>query len=241
MRNKSPAQRTLICIPTYNEAENIERLVPEIKQTISDVHILVVDDNSPDGTGELVVRMTRLDDTIHLLQRPVKQGLGPAYLAAFAWALEREYEYIFEFDADFSHNPAYLPGFLSVLEQDTVDVVVGSRRVNGGRIENWGIHRKFLSWGGNTYANLLLGTTIRDLTGGFNGFKREVLESIKLDEVQSSGYCFQIELKYRCLRQGYRVCELPIVFPDRIRGESKMNTSIMKEAIGQVIALKLHL
>ncbi|MBN2530565.1 MAG: polyprenol monophosphomannose synthase [Deltaproteobacteria bacterium] len=232
--------RALVCIPTYNEAENIKCLIPAIKKAIPGVHILVIDDNSPDGTAAAVKALARVESTVHLLQRAKKLGLGSAYLAGFAWALDREYDYIFEFDADLSHNPEYLPQFLSALERDEADVVIGSRLIPGGGVKNWGIHRRVLSRGGNLYANIILGTGIRDLTGGFNGYKRRVLESIDLEGIQSSGYCFQIELKYKCLKHGFLVHEIPIIFPDRTVGRSKMNLKIFAEAIWQVIALKLR-
>lgn len=228
---------TIICIPTYNEAENLPLIVPAVLDAVPEAHILVCDDDSPDGTGALADALAERDPRVHVLHRSGKQGLGRAYLAAFAWALERDYDHIFEFDADFSHDPSYLPRFITALAE-RADVVVGSRRVPGGGIENWGPLRRLVSWGGSTYARLVLGVPVRDLTGGFNGFRREVLERIGLDQVRSTGYCFQIELKYRALACGFRVLELPIVFPDRIHGESKMSGAIFMEAAVNVWRLR---
>lgn len=238
---------TLVCIPTYCEAENLPRIVPAVLAALPDAHILVVDDNSPDGTGQLADELATQDgkrspgaeSRIRVLHRAGKEGLGKAYLAAFKYALDHGYKYIFEFDADFSHRPEYLPDFLQHLKTDA-DVVIGSRRVAGGGVENWGPHRRFLSWGGSLYSRTVLGIPIRDLTGGFNGFRREVLEGIELGNVQSSGYCFQIELKYRAHKRGFRVRELPIVFPDRVLGKSKMSGKIFLEAVKQVWWLRLH-
>lgn len=228
---------TLICIPTYNEAENLPKIVPAVLTAVPAAHVLIVDDDSPDGTGKLADELSAQDPRVHVLHRTGKEGLGKAYLAAFEWALARDYARVFEFDADFSHNPSYLPGFVSALAQD-VDVLVGSRRVPGGGVENWGPLRRFISWGGSLYARVILGVPVRDLTGGYNGFRREVLERIGLDRVQSTGYCFQIELKYRALQAGFRVEERPIVFPDRVAGVSKMSGEIFWEAVRQVWRLR---
>jgi dolichol-phosphate mannosyltransferase len=227
----------VICIPTYNELENLPLIVPAVLESVPEAHILVVDDNSPDGTGQVADELAAKDDRIHVLHRKGKEGLGKAYLAAFQWALDKGYEFIFEFDADFSHKPEYIPGFLDRLKKDA-DVVVGSRRVSGGGVENWGAARRFISWGGSMYARTVLGVPIRDLTGGFNGFRRSALERIGLGEVSSTGYCFQVELKYRACKRGLRVVETPIVFPDRTRGESKMSSEIFLEAVKQVWKLR---
>lgn len=229
----------LICIPTYNEVENLPLIVPAILREVPAAHVLIADDNSPDGTGALADALAAKDQEgrIYVLHRRGKEGLGKAYLAAFAWALERDYRFVFEFDADFSHNPSYLPGFVAELDRGA-DVVVGSRRIPGGGVEDWGATRRFISWGGSLYARTVLGVPVRDLTGGFNGFRREVLEAIDLASVSSTGYCFQIELKYRALKQGFRVVERPIVFPDRVRGVSKMSGRIVGEAVYQVWNLR---
>lgn len=227
----------VICIPTYNERENLPLIVPAVLEEVPEAHVLIVDDNSPDGTGALADEMAAADSRIKVMHREGKKGLGKAYLAAFAWALEHGYQYIFEFDADFSHKPEYLPGFLELLGGEA-DVVVGSRRVRGGGVENWGAARRFISWGGSMYSRMVLQVPVRDLTGGFNGFRREALERIGLDEVSSTGYCFQVELKYRACKEGLRVVESPIIFPDRTRGESKMSSEIFMEAVTQVWKLR---
>lgn len=228
---------TLVCIPTYNERENLSLIVPAVLEALPNAHVLVVDDASPDGTGQLADELAANDSRVHVLHREGKKGLGKAYLAAFGWALARDYEFVFEFDADFSHKPEYLPGFVQALREGA-DVVVGSRRIPGGGVENWGASRRFISWGGSLYARTVLGVPVRDLTGGFNGFRRSALESIGLDEVSSTGYCFQVELKYRACKCGLRVVELPIVFPDRERGVSKMSGEIFLEAVTQVWKLR---
>jgi dolichol-phosphate mannosyltransferase len=237
MKREHTGEGALICIPTYNEAENLPLIVPAVLAAVPRAHVLVVDDASPDGTGRMADELAAASPHVHVLHRTGKEGLGRAYLAAFHWALARDYRYVFEFDADFSHNPLYLPEFVALLEK-SADMIVGSRRVQGGGVENWGALRRFISWGGSIYARAILGVPVHDLTGGFNGFRREVLERIDLDQVSSTGYCFQIELKYRALKQGFRVLERPIVFPDRVRGTSKMNGSIVKEAMLQVWKLR---
>jgi dolichol-phosphate mannosyltransferase len=228
---------TLICIPTYNESENLPRIVPKVLEALPEAQVLVVDDNSPDGTGRLADELAAADPRVKVLHRTGKEGLGKAYLAAFRWALERECAYIFEFDADFSHKPEYLPPLLQALI-DGADVVIGSRRVTGGGVENWSPHRRLVSWGGSFYSRMVLGIPTRDLTGGFNGFRRSVLENIGLEHVTSAGYAFQIELKYRATKCGFRVVELPIIFPDRVLGKSKMSGSIFAEALKQVWRLR---
>ncbi|ACY13063.1 polyprenol monophosphomannose synthase [Haliangium ochraceum] len=229
----------LICIPTYNEAENLPLIVPAVLTAVPEAHVLVIDDASPDGTGQIADALARDSEQVHVLHRAGKEGLGRAYLAAFEWALARDYRFVFEFDADFSHDPGYLPGFVALLE-DEADVIVGSRRIPGGGVENWGALRRFVSWGGSMYARTILGVPVRDLTGGFNGFRREALAGLGLEDVSSTGYCFQIELKYRALKRGYRVLEQAIVFPDRVRGVSKMSGEIFLEAVRQVWKLRLR-
>ena len=236
MPDVKKGEGALICIPTYNEKENIERIIPAVLETLPKAHILVIDDNSPDGTGDIVNGMAGKDDRIHVLHREEKEGLGRAYIAGFTWALKRNYRYIFEFDADFSHNPKHLPEFIEKFND--ADVVVGSRRVEGGGVENWGALRRFISWGGSTYAKTILGVPINDLTGGFNGFKREVLEKIGLDKLHISGYGFQIEIKYKSFKKGFKVVESPIVFPDREHGVSKMSKKIFFEAMLSVWKLR---
>ena len=226
----------LICIPTYNEKENLPLIVPAVSAAAPKAHVLIIDDNSPDGTGDIADALSREDDRVHVLHRSDKAGLGKAYSAAFAWGIERQYATIVEFDADFSHKPEYLPEMFRRLER--MDVVVGSRRIKGGGVENWGIHRRILSMGGSLYSRMVLGIPVRDLTGGFNGFRRQVLEDIDYRGIESTGYAFQIEIKYRCIRSGFSVEEMPIIFPDRSRGVSKMSAGIMGEAMLQVLKLR---
>jgi dolichol-phosphate mannosyltransferase len=234
-RDMNPA---LVCIPTYNEAENIEPITRAVLKADPRVDILVVDDNSPDGTGKIADALAAQEPRIRVLHREKKEGLGRAYLAAFRWALNAGYSYIIEMDADFSHDPRYLPSFLDAAE-DGADLVLGSRYVTGGGTVNWGIGRQVISRGGSLYARSILGVDIRDLTGGFKCFNRRVLESIALDQVQSTGYAFQIELTYRTLKKGFTVREIPIVFEDRRVGQSKMSRKIFLEALTMVWKLRL--
>jgi len=230
--------RALVCIPTYNERENIEAITLAVLQADPRVDILVVDDNSPDGTGQIADGLAAKNSRVRVLHREKKEGLGRAYLAAFRWALAEGYTYVIEMDADFSHDPRYLPGLLDAAEAGA-DLVLGSRYVTGGGTVNWGIGRQLLSRGGSLYARTILGVGIRDLTGGFKCFHRRVLETIDLDSVQSSGYSFQIELTYRTLRHGFTVREVPIIFEDRRVGHSKMSKKIFAEALTMVWKLRL--
>ena len=227
----------IICIHTYNERENIDRIVPAVLDQAPGANVLVVDDNSPDGTGRIADAMAAQDNRVKVLHRTQKEGLGKAYLAAFEWALNKDYKYIVEFDADFSHDPRYLPEMFERLE--SADVVVGSRRVKGGGVENWDVMRRFLSWGGSMYAKTILQVPVRDLTGGFNGFHRRCLDIIDYASIRSTGYAFKIEIKYRCVKKGLKIVEMPILFPDRTHGASKMSTDIMLEAMIQVVKLRL--
>ena len=228
----------LVCIPTYNEKENVERIAAAVLEAVPGAHVLVVDDGSPDGTGDLADAMALLEPRVHVLHRARKEGLGKAYLAAFAWALARDYRFVVEFDADFSHDPAYLPEMLRRLE--SADVVVGSRRVPGGGSDNWTLGRRLVSAAGSAYSRAVLGVGIRDLTGGFNGFCREALERLPLDRIGTSGYGFQIEIKYRAVKAGLRVEEMPIMFRDRRAGTSKMSMGIFVEAMIGVLRLRLR-
>jgi dolichol-phosphate mannosyltransferase len=225
------------CIPTYNERENLQAITEAVLTSDPRLEVLIVDDNSPDGTGDLADRLAAGDERIHVLHRPQKQGLGRAYLDAFRWALTRPYQYLLEMDADFSHHPKYLPQLLNEAERGT-DLVLGSRYVPGGGTLNWGRVRQMISRGGSLYARIALGIPIRDLTGGFKCFRRRVLESIDLDAVRSNGYAFQIELTYRALQKGFRVKEVPIVFEDRRVGQSKMSRTIFFEALMMVWKLR---
>ena len=228
----------IVCIPTYNECDNLEPIVRAVLAADPRVDILVVDDNSPDGTGALADRLAAAEPRVRVLHREKKQGLGRAYLHAFRWALAEPYTYVIEMDADFSHDPSYLPTLLDTA-QAGADLVLGSRYVDGGGTVNWGVGRKLISRGGSLYARSILGVGVRDLTGGFKCFHRRVLESLDLDAVQSSGYAFQIELTYRALRKGFRVREVPIVFEDRRVGHSKMSRRIFLEALTMVWKLRL--
>lgn len=228
----------LVCIPTYNERDNLEAICTAVLGVESRVDVLVVDDNSPDGTGEIADALAAREPRIRVLHRAKKEGLGKAYLHAFRWALEQGYTWIVEMDADFSHDPRYLPKMLDEAMSGT-DLVLGSRYVEGGGTVNWGAGRKVISRGGSLYARTILGVGIRDLTGGFKCFHRRVLEGIDLEAVKSTGYAFQIELTYRALKAGFRVRELPIVFEDRRVGQSKMSRKIFLEALTMVWKLRL--
>jgi dolichol-phosphate mannosyltransferase len=225
--------RTLIVIPTYNEVENLRPLVEAIFSiTSQNVEVLVVDDGSPDGTGKLADQINREQPRFHVLHREKKMGLGTAYVNGFKWGLEKGFEALIEMDADFSHNPQYLNQMISLFGQN--DVVIGSRYVAGGGTRNWGLGRKLISRGGSLYSRIILGAPIRDFTGGFNGWKRSVLEKVDLPSLRSDGYSFQIELKYRAFLQGFKLVEFPIIFEDRKVGKSKMNRRIVFEALGRV-------
>jgi dolichol-phosphate mannosyltransferase len=228
--------RALVCLPTYDERENVGPITEAILASTPDVDILVIDDNSPDGTGQLADAIAAREPRVKVLHRAGKEGLGKAYLAGFAWALARGYPLVLEMDADFSHNPRYLPRMLELARE--ADLVLGSRNVKGGGTVNWGLGRKILSRGGSFYARTILGLPVRDLTGGFKCFHREVLEAIDLGSVQCSGYAFQIELTYRAVKKGFRVAELPIIFEDRRVGQSKMSRRIVLEAIGKVWSIR---
>jgi dolichol-phosphate mannosyltransferase len=235
-KNAASPRRALVCVPTYNERENLESIVQAILAATPEVDILVIDDNSPDGTGQIADALAAREPRVHVLHRAGKEGLGKAYLAGFAWALARGYALVLEMDADFSHHPRYLPQLLA--KAGEVDLALGSRNVKGGGTVNWGVGRRILSRGGSWYARTLLGLRVRDLTGGFKCFRREVLQAIELETVQCTGYAFQIELTYRAIRAGFRVAEVPIVFEDRRVGQSKMSRRIVLEAIGKVWSIR---
>jgi dolichol-phosphate mannosyltransferase len=228
----------VVCLPTYNERENLEAMVSALGEVLpEDSRILVIDDNSPDGTGEIADRLAGERGDVEVLHRPQKEGLGPAYLAGFRRALELEADLVLEMDCDFSHDPADVPRLVAAA--DGADLVLGSRYVPGGGTKNWGLLRRVVSRGGSLYAQALLGLRVRDLTGGFKCYRRAVLETIDLDAIKSKGYAFQIETTYRAIRAGFRVAEVPIVFVDRQVGGSKMSNSIVLEAIWKVPALRL--
>lgn len=229
--------RALVIVPTYNERENILKLIDAVLAQSADIDVLVVDDGSPDGTGKLVDERAATDGRVHALHREKKLGLGTAYLAGFRWALERDYEFIFEMDADFSHDPQHLPQFLSSAEN--ADLVLGSRYREGRvTVVNWPIGRLMLSYFANVYARFATGLQVYDATGGFKCFRKKVLEAINLNDVKSNGYAFQIEMSFRAWKKGFRIVEIPIVFVDRTEGTSKMSKAIIREAIWMVWRLR---
>jgi dolichol-phosphate mannosyltransferase len=230
---------TWLILPTYNEAENIAPFVEAVQAELpAGAQVLIVDDSSPDGTGEIADRLVAEREGVRVLHRPLREGLGPAYIAGFREALAGGAGLILEMDSDFSHEPAYLPRLLEAIEG--ADLVIGSRYVDGGGVGDWGAMRRAISRGGSAYARLVLGVSVADLTGGFKCFRREVLEAIDLDAVQAKGYAFQVELTYRAVQQGFRVVEVPIVFRDRRVGSSKMSRAIVAEAIWRVPLLRLR-
>jgi dolichol-phosphate mannosyltransferase len=232
------AERALVVVPTYNEAPNLANLVPQVLAQDPRLELLVVDDASPDGTGQIADRLAQENPRVHVLHREGKLGLGTAYIVGFRWALERGYDLVFEMDADFSHDPAHIPAFLKAAA--TADLVLGSRYL-GGRVTvvNWPIGRLMLSYWANVYARWVTGLRIWDLTGGFKCFRSRVLQAIDLSQVRSNGYAFQIEMSVRAWRKGFKLAEVPIVFVDRTEGQSKMNRKIVREAIWMVPRLRL--
>ncbi|HVP66147.1 MAG TPA: polyprenol monophosphomannose synthase [Anaeromyxobacteraceae bacterium] len=226
----------VVCLPTYDEKDNLGPIVEAILAATPDVDILVIDDNSPDGTGRLADEIAAREPRVKVLHRAGKEGLGKAYLAGFDWALGHGYEFVLEMDADFSHDPKRLPAMLEAARE--ADLVLGSRNIAGGGTVNWSLARKIISRGGSLYARTILGIAVRDLTGGFKCFRRKVLESIDLKTVECSGYAFQIELTYRAIRKGFRVREIPIVFVDRRVGQSKMSRRIVFEALRKVWSIR---
>ena len=233
------AERALVIIPTYNEATNLPQIVPRVLEQDARLEVLVVDDNSPDGTGALADKYAAENPRVHVLHRESKQGLGTAYRFAFRWALERDYDYIFEMDADLSHDPRHLPAFLAAIQD--ADLVLGSRYLNGrATVVNWPMGRLLLSYFANVYARVVTGLQLFDATGGFKCFRRKVLEAIDLKAVRSNGYSFQIEMSFRAWRAGFRIKEIPIVFVDRAAGRSKMSGAIVREAILMVWRLRLQ-
>lgn len=227
--------RTLIVIPTYNERENLPRLAERLLKLPVNVDLLVVDDNSPDGTGMVADELSKEHPQIHALHRTTKDGLGRAYIAGFKWALQRDYEFVFELDGDFSHDPDEIPAFLQVAEN--ADCVLGTRYKGGIRVINWPLSRLMLSRGAGIYVKVITGMPFTDPTGGYKCFRRTALEALRLDEIESNGYSFQIELTHRLWRQGMRIEEVPIVFTDRIKGSSKMSGHIVREAVMMVLRL----
>ncbi|HDP97888.1 MAG TPA: polyprenol monophosphomannose synthase [bacterium] len=230
--------KSIIIIPTYNESQNIKQLIERLLFLgIKDLHILVVDDNSPDGTADIVEKLSQKESNIYLIRRPGKAGLGTAYVAGFKFALNNGYDYIFEMDADLSHNPDEIPNFLKKIEQ--CDLVIGSRYATGVNVINWPLTRLILSVGANKYTKIITGMPIKDSTGGFKCFRRQVLEAIDFENISSGGYSFQIEMNFKAWKKGFRICEIPIIFTDREAGSSKMSKRIIWEAVWLVWKLKI--
>ncbi len=235
----TPVRKAVVVVPTYNEADNVGELIPEILAQDERISVLVVDDNSPDGTADIVKALPGFGDRILILERPLKQGLGAAYIAGFQWILDQtDFDVIFEMDADFSHSPDALPHFLREIE--THDLVLGSRYLEGVTVVNWPLRRLFLSVGANIYARFVTGMPIKDSTGGFKCFRRSTLEMLPLESIKSDGYSFQIEMNYHCWRRKLRIQEIPIIFVDRQVGVSKMSNHIIVEAMWMVWALRLR-
>jgi dolichol-phosphate mannosyltransferase len=233
-RNFGPLGKVLVIIPTYNEAENIKPIVQRVRESVPDAHVLVADDNSPDGTGKLADELANTDQQVHVLHRQGKEGLGAAYLAGFQWGIDEGYGVLVEMDADGSHQPEELPRLLTALKG--ADLVLGSRWISGGRVVNWPKSREILSRGGSTYSRFMLDVPIRDVTGGYRAFRKETLEGLGMAEVASAGYCFQVDLAWRAVKAGFHVVEVPITFVERERGDSKMSRSIVIEALWRVTA-----
>lgn len=234
----SRATRTLVVVPTFDEAENIPRLIPAVLDQAPHLDMLIVDDGSPDGTADLVKAMQKDDPRIHLIERPGKMGLGTAYVEGFRFAIRHGYDRVFEMDADFSHDPAEIPNFLAASEK--ADLVIGSRYTNGVRVLNWPIKRLLLSYFANVYTRFMIGLPLHDATGGFKCYRRAVLEAISLDGIRSNGYAFQIEMSFKAWKKGFRLVEIPIVFHDRRSGFSKMSKSIVYEALFMLWRLRLR-
>jgi dolichol-phosphate mannosyltransferase len=230
-------QRALVIFPTYNERDNIEKIVHAVLPMDPRIHVLIVDDNSPDGTGEIADRLASQEPKVQVLHRERKEGLGRAYLAGFKWAIEQKFDFIFEMDADFSHGPEYIKDFLREIQNH--DLVIGSRYISGVNVINWPMSRLLLSYFANKYTRVVTGLRLYDATGGYKCFRREVLEAINLDEVHSTGYSFQIEMSMRAWKKGFRLKEIPIVFYERLAGTSKMSKRIVREAIWMVWLLRI--
>ncbi|HXU28247.1 MAG TPA: polyprenol monophosphomannose synthase [Bacteroidia bacterium] len=230
--------KNLVIIPTYNEKENIQKMIEKVFSLKPDFDILIIDDGSPDGTAAIVKTLQqKFTDRLHLIQRQGKQGLGTAYIVGFKWAIEKKYDYIFEMDCDFSHNPDDLPRLLQACENGA-DVAVGSRYCSGGKVKNWPVGRILMSYFASVYVRMVLWINIRDTTAGFKCYKRKVLETINLDNIKFMGYAFQIEMKYASLKKGFKIVEVPITFIDRVEGVSKMSSKIFKEAFVGVVQMR---
>jgi len=231
-------QKALVIIPTYNELENMPKLIPAVLSQDVNVHILIVDDNSPDGTAKFVEEQSAINSRVHLIKREKKTGLGTAYIAGFKYALQNHYDYILEMDADFSHDPSEIKNFLIAIKEN--DLVLGSRYINGVRVLNWPMRRLLLSFFASIYTRLITGLPVHDATGGYKCFRRSVLEAIDLDKIRSNGYSFQIEMTFKAYAKGFKIKEIPIVFVDRVKGKSKMSRKIVREAVTMVWKLRLQ-
>ncbi len=231
-------EKSLVIIPTYNELDNMPKLIPLVLSQNDNVHVLVVDDNSPDGTAKFVEEQARDNDRIHIIKREKKKGLGTAYITGFKYALKNDFDYIFEMDADFSHDPTEINNFLVAIKEN--DLVLGSRYIHGVRVQNWPMRRLLLSFFASVYTRLITGLPIRDATGGYKCFRRKVLEAINLDLVKSNGYSFQIEMTFKAYAKGFKIKEIPIVFVDRVKGKSKMSRKIVREAVIMVWKLRIQ-
>lgn len=228
----------LVIIPTYNEIENVKKIIPFVLEQNENIDVLIVDDNSPDKTGDYVEKLSKENPRVKLIRRGKKLGLGTAYIAGFKYALANNYNYVFEMDADFSHDPNEINNFLEAIKD--ADVVLGSRYINGVRVLNWPMHRLLLSYFASVYTRIITGLPVKDTTGGFKCFRIEVLKAIDLDRIKSNGYSFQIEMTFKAYKKGFRIKEIPIVFLDRVKGKSKMSKKIVREAIFMVWKLRLR-
>jgi dolichol-phosphate mannosyltransferase len=231
-------KKSLVIIPTFNEMENIPKLIPEVLSKDEGIEILVVDDNSPDGTAAYIEKLMQSNSKIHLIKRDYKMGLGTAYLTGFKYALEHSFDYIFEMDADFSHNPKEIVNFLNEIKN--YDLVLGSRYISGVNVVNWPMRRLILSYSANVYTKIITGLHINDATGGYKCFRRKVLEAIDLDKIKSNGYAFQIEVTFKAWKKGFKIKEIPITFVDRVKGTSKMSNKIVREAVIRVWKLRIR-
>jgi dolichol-phosphate mannosyltransferase len=231
-------EKSLVIIPTYNELDNMPKLIPLVLSQNDNVHILVVDDNSPDGTAKFVEEQVINNDRIHIIKREKKKGLGTAYITGFKYALKNDFDYIFEMDADFSHDPTEINNFLVAIKEN--DLVLGSRYIHGVRVQNWPMRRLLLSFFASVYTRLITGLPVRDATGGYKCFRRKVLEAINLDHIKSNGYSFQIEMTFKAYAKGFKIKEIPIVFVDRVKGKSKMSRKIVREAVIMVWKLRIQ-
>uniref|UniRef100_A0A7V2ZLI6 Polyprenol monophosphomannose synthase n=1 Tax=Ignavibacterium album TaxID=591197 RepID=A0A7V2ZLI6_9BACT len=230
--------KTLVVIPTFNELENVKKIIPEVLRQNEEIDILIVDDNSPDKTGDYVEELSKQNSRVKLIRREKKLGLGTAYIAGFKYALQNNYDYVFEMDADFSHDPNEIKNFLEAIKE--ADLVLGSRYINGVRVLNWPMRRLLLSYFASVYTRVITGLPVKDATGGFKCFRIDVLKAVDLDRIKSNGYSFQIEMTFKAFKKGFRIKEIPIVFVDRVKGKSKMSKKIVWEAVFMVWKLRLR-